>query len=86
MSSNAFDCLVRELEEDEDYKAVNKAIEAMRIAGGSEEFQAAFDAAKGLALCSELIGEPTRDVLANPEETSDCHGPDWTERDGEYLK
>ena len=64
----------------------HKAIEAMRVAGGSEEFQVAFDAAKGLALCSELIGEPTRDVSANPEETSDCHGPDWTERDGEYLK
>ena len=64
----------------------HKAIEAMRVAGGSEEFQVAFDAAKGLVLCSELIGEPSRDVLATPEETSDCHGPDWTERDGEYLK
>ena len=43
------------------------------------------DAWKHNATPSEVLAHCKR-VSMYAEDLSDCHGPDWTERDGEYLK
>lgn len=43
------------------------------------------DAWKHNATPSEVKAHLER-VSMIAEDPSDCHGPDWTERDGEYLK
>jgi len=35
---------------------------------------------------SSAVAAPNQDRESAPKDYSDCHGPDWTDRDGEYLK